>query len=318
MTEEEIWIEKYRPKKLKDVIGQTKITDNLKIYSERKNIPHLMFSGPPGVGKTASAIALAKEIFGETWGLNFKELNASDERGINVVREQIKDFAKTESIGDFRFKIIFLDEADALTNDAQAALRRTIERYTNSCRFILSCNYSSKVIEPIQSRVTIYRFKGISSLDMKNRLKYIAEKEKLKIDECSLDAIVYIAEGDMRRAINCLETASLMDKDITIDGIYKSSGLIHPQEIIDLINLSLKGNFIGSVNRLDTLLIEQGLSGLDIIKQMFRETMNLPVPDKMKIELIDKIGEVDFRISEGANEMIQMKYLITQIIKIGV
>lgn len=315
--ENTIWVEKYRPRHLSDVIGQIEVTNKLKVYVERKNIPHLMFSGPPGVGKTASAIVIAKQIFGDTWTLNFKELNASDERGINVVREQIKDFAKTSSIGDSEFKIIFLDEADALTGDAQAALKRTMERYTNSCRFILSCNYSSKIIEPIQSRCSVYRFKGISPEDMKNRLKYIAGQEKLNINEQVLDSIVYVAETDMRRAINCLEISSLMSKDITVDSIYKSSGLAHPDEIKELLNLSLKGSFIGGLNRLDTLLIEQGLSGLDILKQLFKETMSLVIEDKMKIDIIEKIGDCDFRISEGSDEMIQMKFLITQIIKIG-
>ncbi|HJJ55254.1 MAG TPA: replication factor C small subunit, partial [Methanocorpusculum sp.] len=155
----DIWIEKYRPRKLDEVVGQKEIVDRLKLYASSKSLPHLLFTGSAGIGKTTCAVALAREMFGDTWSMNFRELNASDERGIDVVRTQIKQFARTSPLGDAEFKVLFLDEADALTNDAQAALRRTMENYAETCRFILSCNYSSKIIDPIQSRCAIYRFK---------------------------------------------------------------------------------------------------------------------------------------------------------------
>ena len=159
---EEIWIEKYRPEKLDDIVGQDEIIRRLKSYVKTRNLPHLLFSGPPGVGKTAASISIVKEIFGDTWRNNFIELNASDERGIDIIRHKVKDFARMAPLGEADFKVIFLDEADALTNDAQSALRRTMERYSATTRFILSCNYSSKIIEPIQSRCAVYRFKPLS------------------------------------------------------------------------------------------------------------------------------------------------------------
>ena len=158
----EPWIEKYRPRKLDDIYGQELVVKRLKVYAKEKNMPNLMFSGTPGTGKTTAALCLAKEMFEDNWHGNFKEMNASDTRGIDVVRGEIKDYASTKPYGQFEFKVIFLDECDALTSDAQSALRRTMEKHSSSCRFIMSCNYSSKIIEPIQSRCAIYRFKGIS------------------------------------------------------------------------------------------------------------------------------------------------------------
>lgn len=311
----EVLLEKYRPRKLDDIIGQDDIIERLKVYVKCKGFPNLMFVGPPGTGKTSSAICLALELHGNL--LNFKEMNASDQRGIEAVRKDIKEYAETKPIGQEDFKVLFLDECDALTYEAQSALRRTMEKHTSTCKFILSCNYSSKVIEPIQSRCTVFRFKGISVDSMKKRLVYIADNEGITLNNTVLEAIIYVAERDMRKAINCLEISSLINKNITVDSVYKSSGLAHPDNIIKLLHFALKGNFMECLNYLDILMIDQGLSSFDILKQMFNEVLNLNISDKMKIDIFEKIGDVDFRISEGSNELIQMKYLITQIIKIG-
>ena len=200
-----IWIEKYRPRFLKDIIGQHEIIDRLRSYVAKREMPHLLFTGNAGTGKTTAAVALAREFFGDEWQMNFRELNASDERGIDVVRNQIKQFARTSPFGSSTFKILFLDEADALTNDAQSALRRTMETYAQTCRFILSCNYSAKIIDPIQSRCAIYRFRPLGRQAIAEMVKRISEDQDLSVTDEVTDAIFYIAQGDMRKAINALQ-----------------------------------------------------------------------------------------------------------------
>jgi replication factor C small subunit len=314
---EEIWIEKYRPKKLEDVVGQTEVIKRLSSYIKSKNLPHLLFSGPAGVGKTGSAICVAREFFGEDWTNNFTELNASDERGIEVVRTKIKNFARTSPLGDSDFKIIFLDEADALTSDAQSALRRTMEKYTSTCRFILSCNYSSKIIEPIQSRCAVYRFRPVSGEAVEQRIKYIAETEGITLTKDGLEAIKYVAAGDMRRAINALQAAAMIDKTVDMNSIYKTTSTVRPEEIAELIKYALDGNFIKARSQLDYLLIEEGLSGEDMLVQVYRTMIDMPIPDKLKIDMIDKVGEIDFRIAEGANSRIQLEALIAHFMLCG-
>jgi len=312
-----IWIEKYRPHKLEDVVGQGDVIRRLRSYVTSGNLPHLLFSGSPGVGKTASAISVARELFGEEWHNNFIELNASDERGIDVVRHKIKDFARTAPLGEADFKIIFLDEADALTHDAQAALRRTMERYTSSCRFILSCNYSSKIIEPIQSRCAIYRFKPVSDAAVEERIKYIAAQEGLTITEDGVDAIKYVAHGDMRRAINALQAAAMMGARIDMDAIYQITATAHPEQMVELIKVSLKGDFMAARSMLDDLLMEEGLSGEDVLIQLHRAVFEVNIPEKSKLQLMERIGEVDFRLTEGANERIQLESLLAYFAIIG-
>jgi len=313
----EIWIEKYRPKSLREVVGQKEITDRLQSYVRSKNLPHLMFAGSPGTGKTTCALALAKELFGEGWKDNFVEMNASDERGIDVVRGKIKEFARTSPISGANFKIIFLDEADALTNDAQSALRRTMERYSAICRFIISCNYSSKIIEPIQSRCAVFRFRPLRLDDIKKYLQQIAKIEKLDIAEDALDALVHVANGDMRKAVNSLQVAASLSEKITIDVVYQTTGTAHPEEVRKLLETALKGDFLEARSKLDELMITYGLSGEDVIKQIHKQFFELNIPDIEKVRLIDKTGEVEFRIVEGSNERIQLEALLAYLVLVG-
>lgn len=310
MVEDGIWTEKYRPRTLDDVIGQEQIVKRLKSYVKSGNLPHLLFAGPPGVGKTACAVAIVRELYGDTWQSNFTELNASDERGIDVVRNTIKNFARTSPLGDAKFKVIFLDEADALTNDAQSALRRTMERYTATCRFIISCNYSSKIIEPIQSRCAVYRFAPLSAKDIHKGIEKIAHNEGLKVTKDGYDAIVYISKGDMRRAINALQSAAAVTHSITADVIYQTTSTARPEEVVDMLKLALNGQFMDARNRLDELLITYGMSGSDVIDQIYRSMFELGLDEDILVALVDRIGEADFRLTEGANERIQIETLL--------
>ncbi|HIH69302.1 replication factor C small subunit [Methermicoccus shengliensis] len=313
----EIWIEKYRPRTLDEVVGQDEIIERLKSYVRMRNLPHLLFSGPPGVGKTASAICIARELFGEGWQSNFIELNASDERGIDIVRNKIKNFARTSPLGDAEFKIIFLDEADALTADAQSALRRTMEMYTKTCRFILSCNYSSKIIEPIQSRCAVYRFKPLSDEAISRRLRYVAQEEGIELTESALGAIVYLARGDMRRALNALQAAAMLGNTVDEQSVWQVASAARPEEVHELVRTALSGDFRRAREQLDHFLMELGLSGEDVLIQIYRALGELNISERLKVELMDHIGEIDFRMSEGANERIQLDALLAHFVWVG-
>ncbi|MCD6549097.1 replication factor C small subunit [Candidatus Micrarchaeota archaeon] len=311
------WVEKYRPKTLDEIIGQDEIVASLKAFVKKKNMPHLLFAGPPGVGKTTATLALARELFGEDFKSSLLELNASDERGIDIVRGKIKDFARTVALSEVPFKIVFLDEADSLTADAQHALRRTMELYSNITRFILSCNYSSKIIQPIQSRCAVFRFSYLSEDDIKKMLNRIIKSEKLKVDKKALEAIIYISEGDMRKAINALQGAAMLSSHITAEAIFKLSSRAHPTEVRNLLEEAVNGSFTKAKEYLNKLMRDYSMSGEDILLQMYREIENVNLPEKTKVELVDKIGEYDFRLVEGANERIQLEALLAQLRLIG-
>jgi replication factor C small subunit len=310
-----IWIEKYRPQKLDDIVGQDEIVERLSSYVKSGNLPHLLFTGSAGVGKTTAAVTLAREFFKDSWQMNFRELNASDERGIDVVRNQIKQFARTTPLGDATFKILFLDEADALTTDAQAALRRTMESYAQTCRFILSCNYSSKIIDPIQSRCAIYRFKPLAEAAVQEEVHRIAKKEGLTITKEAMDAIVYIAQGDMRKAINALQGAAIISNKIDDKMVYAITSTARPDEIDDLLKRSLGGDFDGAESVLAFLLHDRGIAPNELINQCYRAIVKMSLDRGLKVELIDHLGETDFRLSEGANSDIQMEAMIARFIR---
>jgi len=311
MKVEEIWTEKYRPKKFSEIVGQEDTVKRLEAFVKNKSLPHCLFSGPAGVGKTTTALVIAMELFGDKWHQNFLELNASDERGIDTIRTKVKDFARTVPL-EMGFKIIYLDEADALTRDAQQALRRTMEKYAEITRFILACNYVSKIILPIQSRTAIFKFKPIEEKAMKKFLEKIAKNEKLNIEENVYDAIYEISEGDMRRAINILQTAASLGKKITEETIYSVTSNPNPEDIKKMISFALNKKFDDARKILLKLLREDGLSGEDIIKEIHNQIFKMDINEEKKAKMLTLTGECEFRISEGCNPQIQLESLIAQ------
>lgn len=319
MSEAELlWTEKYRPRTLDDVVNQSEIVLRLKKFVSEKNMPHLLFSGPPGTGKTTMAHCLAHDLYGENYRQYMLELNASDERGIDVIRSKVKEFARTRVVGEVPFKIILLDEADNMTADAQQALRRLMELYTVSTRFILIANYPSKIIEPIQSRTAVFRFTPLKKEDVVERLRYICNNEKVVCRDDALTTIYELSEGDMRRAINILQASAALG-EATVENVYKVVGLAHPREVREMIQLALSGNFNEARSKLRTLMITYGLSGVDVVKQIHKELFSseVKIPDELKIVISDLVGEIQFRLVEGADDEIQLNTLLARLALIG-
>ena len=312
----EIWTEKYRPKEFSELKGQEDITSKVQSFIEKKNMPHLLFTGPAGTGKSSLSLVLVKKLFGSKWRENYLELNASDERGIDVIRQKVKNFARTKSFSE-SFKIIFLDEADALTREAQQALRRTMENFTSTCRFILSCNFSSKLIEPIQSRCVVFRFKQLDEKAISEIIRNIAEKEGLQADEKAISLLYNVSEGDCRRMINILQACS-NTKHITEEKIYSVVKSVQPNDIRTILSLALAGSFIPAREKLLDLMLRQSISGLDLIKAIQKEILSMNVEDeRIKLKLVEKCGEVEFRLVEGSDEFIQLESLLASFVLMG-
>jgi len=312
-----IWTEKYRPKKFEEVVGQEDIIKKVQNLTKSLNIPHLLFAGPAGTGKSTLALIVVKELFGVNWRENYLELNASDERGIDVVRQKVKDFARTKALGNVPFKVIFLDEADALTKEAQQALRRTMENYTNTCRFVMSCNYSSKILDPIQSRCVIFRFKLLEKKDIEKRVKIIAERENLEISNQTIEKLYETSEGDCRRVINLLQASSSISPIITTELIGTLISGAEPAEIKIVLEYALSGDFLKAKEKLLDVMLKESVSGTDIIKSIQKEVWNLQIDDELKVKLTEKTGEIEFRLVEGSDEFIQLEALLASFVLAG-
>ena len=310
--ENALWTEKYRPSDFSEIKGQKEIVKRVKAFVEKQNLPHLMFTGPAGVGKTSLALVIAKKLFKDSWRQNFLELNASDERGIDIVRNKVKDFARTRAIGNVPFKVIYLDECDALTREAQQALRRTMENYTQTCRFILSANYSSKIIDPIQSRCVVFRFKHLDKKEVIEIIDNIAKQEKLRIDDGAKEILYEICEGDCRKLENVLQSSAAVADHISEDLIHSIASVAKPKEIREVLELALNNKFIDARNKLLDLMLSYGLAGIDVIKQIQKEIIELNIDNRSKMILMEKCGEIEFRMTEGSDEFVQLEALLSQ------
>lgn len=314
-----MWAEKYRPKSLDEMVNQSEIVSRLKRFVEERNLPHLLFVGPAGVGKTTAILALARDLYGPTYRNFILELNASDERGIDTIREKAKLFARTAPIsGEVPFKILIMDEADSLTAPAQHALRRIMEIYTRTCRFCLIGNYSESIIEPIQSRCSIFRFNPLSEEGMRRWLRSIASKEGVKLLEEGVLAICETSKGDMRKAINLLQAAAAVKGGVVDDtAIYSVLGKTSPKMVGEMINLGLKGEFIEAREVLRSLLVDEGMAAEDILRMIYSEIIRMNIPEEWKIRLSDAIGEVDYRLTQGSRPEIQLSALLAKLALAG-
>jgi replication factor C small subunit len=309
-----VWAEKYRPKTLEEMVDRDEIVSRFKSFVKDKNLPHLLLIGPAGVGKTTSILCLARDLYGPGYQNYTLELNASDERGIDVVREKVKNFARTAAIAsEVSFKILILDEADSLTTAAQHALRRTMEVYTRTCRFCLIGNYSENIIDPIQSRCSVFRFSPLAEQDVKSYISMIAQKEGIKLIPEGLDAVFEASQGDMRKATNLLQAAAATQGEVDDIAIYSVLGKVSPQRVRDMINLGMKGEFLEAREILRSLLIDEGLAAEDIIRMVYSELMRMQMPEKWKVRISDTVGEVDFRLTQGARPEIQLSTLIAKL-----
>ena len=311
-----MWVEKYRPTKLSFIINQKEVIGSLKsLLKNMFEMPHLMFSGSAGVGKTTVAICLAREILGQNWREHTLELNASDERGISMVRDRVKKFARYSALDTkIPFKIIILDEADEMTSDAQTALRRIIEDTASHCRFILIANNISKIIDPLQSRCAVFKFTRISEDDVISYLEEICKKEKIKFDEKGLQTIYNYSEGDMRHAINILQaTASL--GAVSESNVKSSAGLTKTSDVGEILKIALAGKLSDARNKMIELTKVYGMSESDFLKYLNEESY------KIKTNKLDEILEVkakyDYRLIIGSNPEIQLSALLAELGRIG-
>ncbi len=315
VEEHTLWIEKYRPQSLEEFSGQEIIKQRVKALIEQKSIPHLLFAGPAGVGKSTLALIIAKSLFGDEWRDNFLELNASDARGIDVIRNEVKSFARTKSLsGDF--KIIFLDECDALTREAQQALRRTMEMYASSTRFIMSCNYVSKIIDPIMSRCTVFRFKPLDDVSLNVVIDRVAKLENLKIDAAARTALLKVSHGDVRKVQNVLQSCASVNKTVSSNTIFEIVAGAHPEEIHEIITLALKKEFIKSRSQLLKVMVSLGLSGLEVVKQISEEIWAMNIPDTQKAKLVEFCADAEFRMVEGADEFLQLEAFLARVVSL--
>ncbi|GBG71993.1 hypothetical protein CBR_g10932 [Chara braunii] len=310
------WVEKYRPKKIVDIVGNMDAVSRLQVIARDGNMPNLIFAGPPGTGKTTSILALAHELLGTNFKEAVLELNASDDRGIDVVRNKIKMFAqKKVTLPPGRHKIILLDEADSMTTGAQQALRRTMEIYSHTTRFALACNISSKIIEPIQSRCAIVRFTKLSDLEILNRIMTVVDIEKVPYAPDGLEAVVFTADGDMRQALNNLQATHSGFGFVNQANVFKVCDQPHPLLVSNMVKHCLAGQIDDAYAGLKQLY-DLGYSASDIITTLFRVVKNYDMAEYLKLEFIKEVGFGHMRIADGVGTLLQLSGLLAKLCKV--
>jgi len=315
-----MWVEKYRPFKLDDIVNQKEIVESLKnLMKEPAEMPHLLFTGPAGVGKTTTALCMSRQLLGEDWKRDTLELNASDERGIKMVRERVKEFAavikiRTTERDERKFRIIILDEADEMTSEAQTALRRIIEDSSETTRFVIICNYLSQIIEPIQSRCAIFRFKRIEKETVEDHLKWLCKKEGIKYDDKAISQIFDSTNGDLRHSINILQSASVMGS-ISVSNVLASLGLTGKSKVNDIIKLAMSGKFNDARIKLLELTAVYGMSEFDFLKYAYDAVYSLKLAHPE--DFASLIAEYDYRLTHGSHPDIQLTAFLAQLSRMG-
>ncbi len=307
---EEQWTEKYRPDHFEDILGHKKVLQKLKTYVGEGSMPHLMFVGQSGVGKTSTAIVLAKEIYGENWEANFIELTRSRERGINAIREDVKEKARARSLTEENFRIIYMDEADELTESAQAAFRRMMENFSKNVRFILSSKSLSKIIDPLQSRCALFRFHRIGKEDIQKWIRTIEEKEDFQIDKDAIKVLTRVSKGDLRKVTNLLQIAASIDDDIDEQVIKSAVQETTRADIKGMILRAQNGNFIDVRKELYDLLIEEGYQAETILKMIHRDIYNLPMDKEKRKKIAIELGDTDFDLVRGSKNRLHIQRLL--------
>ncbi|KAL3630990.1 Subunit of heteropentameric Replication factor C (RF-C) [Castilleja foliolosa] len=307
------WVEKYRPQSLDDVAAHRDIVDTIDRLANGNRLPHLLLYGPPGTGKTSTVLALARKLYGNQMHNLVLELNASDDRGIDVVRQQIQDFASTQSFSfgaKSAVKLVLLDESDAMTKDAQFALRRVIEKYTKSTRFALICNNVNKVIPALQSRCTRFRFAPLDPVHVTERLKHVISSEGLDVPEGGLKALVRLSNGDMRKALNILQSTHMACQQITEEAVYLCTGNPLPKDIEQISHWLLNESFANSYRRISEMKTRKGLALLDIVREVTMFVFKIKMPTGVRIQLINEMADIEYRLTLACNDKLQLGSLI--------
>ncbi|KAG1767187.1 P-loop containing nucleoside triphosphate hydrolase protein [Suillus placidus] len=304
------WVEKYRPVTLDDVVSHKDITTTIVKFIEKNRLPHLLFYGPPGTGKTSTILAVARRIYGAEYKKQILELNASDDRGIDVVREQIKQFAETRTLFSKGFKLIILDEADMMTQQAQAALRRVIEQYTKNVRFCIICNYVNKIAPAIQSRCTKFRFSPLPITEVEKRVNGVVEAEKVNLTQDGKKALLKLSKGDMRRALNVLQACHAAYSSIGETEIYNCTGNPHPSDIETIVNSMLSDEFTTSYQMISAMKTERGLALQDLISGTYEYVETIDFKPQARVYLLDFLATTEHRLSTGGSEKMQLSALL--------
>lgn len=306
----EQWTEKYRPDNLDDILGHDAVLHKLSTYVNDGGMPHLMFVGQSGVGKTTTAMAIAKEIYSGNWKANFVELNRSDQRGIDAIREDVKEEAMSRSLTEKDFRIIYMDDADDLTDQAQAAFRRMMENYSENIRFILSCRSLSKIIDPLQSRCALFRFRPISKEDIETWIRRIEEEEGFRIDQDAINVLARVSKGNLRDVTNLLQVCASKEQEIDENVVKSAIQETKKADIKGMILRAQRNDFMDVREELYDLLIEEGYSEDKILEMVHEEIYNLPMDKKRRKEIAVELGEVDFDMVRGSKKRIHLQRLL--------